>query len=523
MAEEDPKEEGGLSKFGKTLASVGFTMAGLQTALNRNSEGEAEVTTNVQRLVSAIKQVTGFTKEQATGYRAVEKQGALFRTSFEQHREASIELRDELKMGVSVYDAFTMGLTATRAGLDKNNLAIQNLMRVASITGEQFGAMILPLKGLTSGNLRQNKLVHKLINATNSSANAFGRSTTELISAMKVLSQQFLDLMNVGFISDEVLQEFTFLRGIADLEVNAKRQNKFFEKILTDPTQAAVLGVMDLANKITRGENVRLNMIKLQLKSGKKREELLGKNVQQGVVMTHIAGRLNKGWSIVEAEVTRNNFLTDVGNKLGKTAGQVAAMSAENIEKQLSQLGMEQSISNTQWSQTLDVFKREVAAPMMSALSEVGAQMRKMWGGTFGDKWQKFIFGIGKIFAGLVTAFAEIADFLTLGFAIGTELKKISSQSMNFYRNLEQAEENLLAEQKKTAENTKKPPPAIDSLWGDVRNQMKLEVRQSKMIIKGIDQMIRHQMRQVEATKGAKVQIDMANPTWTKTSLKGGR
>ena len=25
------------------------------------------------------------------------------------------------------------------------------------------------------------------------------------------------------------------------------------------------------------------------------------------------------------------------------------------------------------------------------------------------------------------------------------------------------------------------------------------------------------------ATKGAKVQIDMANPTWTKTSLKGGR
>ena len=199
----DTPEDGKKGELWQTIKGFTFTMAGLQTALNRNSEGEVEVGTHTQRLVLALKGMGSFVKKQAQTFEAVEKGGALYRHTFEKQIESSKKLSREIGFGANVYDGYNMKLTANRLGLDMNSAAVKDLMRVSMVTGEQFGALAKPLMAFTMGNLRQTRFVDKLIRATNAAASGYNRSTTEIINAISKLTQNTKDLISLGKIGVE--------------------------------------------------------------------------------------------------------------------------------------------------------------------------------------------------------------------------------------------------------------------------------------------------------------------------------
>lgn len=503
---EDPKK----GEFWQTIRGFTFTMAGLQTALNRNSEGEVEVGTHTQRLVLALKGMGGFVKKQAQTFEAVEKGGALYRHAFEKQIESSKKLSREIGFGANVYDGYNMKLTANRLGLDMNSAAVKDLMRVSMVTGEQFGALAKPLMAFTMGNLRQTRFVDKLIRATNAAASGYNRSTTEIINAISKLTQNTRDLINLGKIDEKFGVQLAHLRGITDLEATSQRQTKFLQQLVSDPSLGAALGVTELTNQVIQGTAGEMGVMRLLLAAQKGAEKFMMRNAEGTAAGNMIMGTMEEQFKAMTAVALGNQLQTDMTNKLQKAGMNVSQMTQDQQLAALVKIGQETIESNKAWVDTLDVIKREFAVPLIEQTVKFGRIMKNVLEGVGGVTIQKALQGILFAFTGLVGVIAEIGTWFTLG-KTDTALMAIRDGAFAFQSSMEQefAKANKAADE--TAQNTKKPPEPVKNLFKKMESGIGIEIRQRKMIIKSLDGLLRAQERGNELTRGLRFETTAAD------------
>jgi hypothetical protein len=485
-----PKEAGTATQVGQQLANFGFALAGLQTALNRNSEGETAVSTNMQRLVGALAALKNTTKAQAQDFKAVEKGGALYRDSFEQQLDESIKLRKQIGFGVNVNEAYNMNLTANRLGLNTNTDAIMKLMRISAVTGEQFGEMAMPLMALTAGNLKQNKFVGKLIHATNFAAQAFNRSTTEIITALSKLTETTLDLVNLGYMDPQFMEDVGFLRGIANLEANATKQTKLIERVLTDPHQAAVLGVTDLANKVVAGSD-KLDALRLMVAMGKGADKLRLKGAARGVATNAILIGLNKDMNVMAIATQRNQLITDMRLKLEKAGIKTANMNSEQLILATDNLALKQAKANESFKNTLDVFKKQFAAPIMDETAKIGAAMKGIVSGGIGGMLSRFFTMVTGFWAGVIGVLSGISQWFGTN-ETEKHLANLEKDAFLFHKDMKatMAERDKTEAERLRLEKERSQDP-IENIFQSVREDTKIEIRQRSMIIKGLDELLR--------------------------------